>query len=830
MESAELCRDVKTEIFPTSDGGTSSSVGFVIPVDQQKLIKKEEHEDEGYPCGGTSSPVGCVMTNDQQTGGFQRKPIKEEEPEDDEFLYCEDCRSYFINKCEVHGPALFISDTPVPMGIADRAIQTLPLGLEVGKSDIPNAGLGVFNKGETIPLGAHFGPCEGDLVDREEAMNSGYSWVISRSRQCEKYIDGQREMHSNWMRYVNCARNEEEQNLVAFQYRGGILYRCCQPIKPGQELLMWYKDDYGKHLGLAFDYLWKKKCSSNEKNDALLQVFSCSQCPISYTSQIYLDNHIRRNHHEKHMVLLLRESKNDNVMHTESSSTQQTPIGMLHTSTIHGRMQNEEYHCSDCGKVFAYQSHLHQHQRIHTEMNHALLQVVFCSWCQLSYTSQIYLDNHIRRSHYEEHMRLLISRENKNDNVMPTGSFNIQQTLQTNTTHGRVQKEICHSSKCGKGFINLHNLSKHQCVHTREKPLPCSQCGKSFTYQCHLRQHQRIHTKEKPYHCSQCGKSFNQHGNLQRHQRIHTGEKPYHCSQCDRRFTDQGTLIKHQRIHRGDKPYHCSECGKRFSERSSFRNHQLIHTDEKPYQCLQCGKYFRQQRQLKEHQRIHTGEKPYLCSHCGNSFNKSSTLQRHQRIHTGEKPYVCSQCGKSFIQQSDLQRHQGIHTGEQQYYCSERGKSFNHQRIQTGEKPYHCSQCGKKFTRQSNLKEHELIHKGEKQFHCSHCRKSFNTKRSLRRHQHIHTGEKPYHCSECGKSFNQLHDLQKHHRIHTRQKTYQCSHCGKSFAYQSNLKTHQRVHTGEQPYHCSQCGQRFTYFKTFKKHKCSNVEHSACAT
>lgn len=74
---------------------------------------------------------------------------------------------------------LFIADTSVPMGTPARAIQTLPSGLEVRKSDIPDAGLGVFNKGETIPLGAHFGPCEGDLVDREEAMNSGYSWVVS---------------------------------------------------------------------------------------------------------------------------------------------------------------------------------------------------------------------------------------------------------------------------------------------------------------------------------------------------------------------------------------------------------------------------------------------------------------------------------------------------------------------------------------------------------------------------------------------------------------------------------------------------------------------------
>ncbi|XP_058263754.1 histone-lysine N-methyltransferase PRDM7-like [Hemibagrus wyckioides] len=263
MESAELCENLKTEFCMTSDGGTSDFVEFVIPiaVDQQKPIKKEELEDEDYLYG---APLGRVNTADQQTGGFQRRPIKEEEPEDDnEFLYCEDCRSYFINKCEVHGPALFIFDTPVPRDVADRAIQTLPPGLEVRKSDIPDAGLGVFNKGETIPLGAHFGPYEGDLVDRAEAMNSGYSWVISRSRRCEKYIDGRREMHSNWMRYVNCARYVEEQNLVAFQYRGGILYRCCQPIKTGQELLMWYKDDYGKNLGLAFDYLWKKKCSSS---------------------------------------------------------------------------------------------------------------------------------------------------------------------------------------------------------------------------------------------------------------------------------------------------------------------------------------------------------------------------------------------------------------------------------------------------------------------------------------------------------------------------------------------------------------------------------------
>lgn len=84
-----------------------------------------------------------------------------------------------MNECEVHGPAVFISDTPVPMGVADRARQTLPAGLEIRKSSIPDSGLGVFNNGETVPVGAHFGPYQGELVDREEALNSAYSWVVS---------------------------------------------------------------------------------------------------------------------------------------------------------------------------------------------------------------------------------------------------------------------------------------------------------------------------------------------------------------------------------------------------------------------------------------------------------------------------------------------------------------------------------------------------------------------------------------------------------------------------------------------------------------------------
>ena len=65
------------------------------------------------------------------------------------------------------------------------------------------------------------------------------------------FLDGRDESHSNWMRFVNCSRCEDEQNLVAFQFRGEIYYRTYKTIQPGIELLVWYGESYAKDLGIS---------------------------------------------------------------------------------------------------------------------------------------------------------------------------------------------------------------------------------------------------------------------------------------------------------------------------------------------------------------------------------------------------------------------------------------------------------------------------------------------------------------------------------------------------------------------------------------------------
>ena len=63
-------------------------------------------------------------------------------------------------------------------------------------------------------------------------------------------VDGIDPSKSNWIRFVNCARCESEQNLIAYQYEGQIYYQVFKEIEAGAELLVWYGDEYGEELGI----------------------------------------------------------------------------------------------------------------------------------------------------------------------------------------------------------------------------------------------------------------------------------------------------------------------------------------------------------------------------------------------------------------------------------------------------------------------------------------------------------------------------------------------------------------------------------------------------
>ena len=53
-----------------------------------------------------------------------------------------------------------------------------------------------------------------------------HPFQIKKCRRVHHYVNAGDSSCSNWLRLVNCARFEHEQNLIAFQYKGEMYYRC----------------------------------------------------------------------------------------------------------------------------------------------------------------------------------------------------------------------------------------------------------------------------------------------------------------------------------------------------------------------------------------------------------------------------------------------------------------------------------------------------------------------------------------------------------------------------------------------------------------------------
>ena len=83
-------------------------------------------------------------------------------------------------------------------------------------------------------------------------LTSFWYLQIEQGGKVSYFIDAQDKTVSNWMRYVNCARYGEEQNVQAFQYRKKIYYRTTKEIDRDEELLVYYGDKYAKDLGECF--------------------------------------------------------------------------------------------------------------------------------------------------------------------------------------------------------------------------------------------------------------------------------------------------------------------------------------------------------------------------------------------------------------------------------------------------------------------------------------------------------------------------------------------------------------------------------------------------
>ncbi|XP_045708354.1 histone-lysine N-methyltransferase PRDM9-like [Phyllostomus hastatus] len=380
-------------------------------------------------------------------------------PQDDDYLYCEKCQNFFIDSCAVHGPPTFVKDTAVDKGHPHCSALTLPPGLRIGPSGIPEAGLGVWNEAADLPVGLHFGPYEGHITEDEEAAKSRYSWLIAKGRNCYEYVDGKDRSWANWMRYVNCARDDEEQNLVAFQYHRQIFYRTCRVVRPGCELLVWFGDEYGQELGSKWGSKWKRELAA-KRAEPKPEVHPCPSCSLAFSTQKFLSQHVKLNHPSQ---ILPGTSARKHLQAEDPCPEDQNQQQQHGTHSWNDKIEGQDV--KESSKPLLKRISRRRISRPFFQPS----------------KEQMSSSQHERMMEEEP---LRVQKESPED----TGKLFVKVGMSKIIT-------IQHGG-CWQDFNDGSHLITHQGTYSGEKPYVCRECGRGFTWKSVLITHQRTHSGE----------------------------------------------------------------------------------------------------------------------------------------------------------------------------------------------------------------------------------------------------------------------------------------------------------------------------------------------
>ncbi|XP_065187031.1 fez family zinc finger protein erm-like [Sycon ciliatum] len=70
---------------------------------------------------------------------------------------------------------------------------------------------------------------------------------------------------------------------------------------------------------------------------------------------------------------------------------------------------------------------------------------------------------------------------------------------------------------CGKLFLRLYTLQRHELIHSNSRPFKCEVCGLHVRHQYRLTEHMRTHNKSLSFSCDFCSKTYTRRDHLNRH-------------------------------------------------------------------------------------------------------------------------------------------------------------------------------------------------------------------------------------------------------------------------------------------------------------------------